>query len=436
MNFLQRIKDGAGRASERAQSAVEIGRLNSHISDIQREIEVHYQRMGQVFYESYSKRDTSPAEDEIMELCTACDLLTEEIAELRGRIADLRNEKLCECGTRLVAGTVVCPHCGRPVEPEAEEAAEDKPAEPAAAVELRKEAPPAGNRVEAEQVHDLVNDPAPLAESDVSVEDIGYADERSGSEAYEAAAYDSGADEPPASGRDGRGMYDDRDRAYVEDEAEEVYAAAAPARRDAFVPPPAPAVAAPEDAEDELFETKRFELGREEDEGRSPAVPAAFEDDDREEIEYSPSRERSARSGEETAEEREERQRRELREIRSRERRKMKEERERQMPAEAPEAKPVYEEEPVLAPVPAHDPEAERRQRERVEREKERQDELDRLIASWNRGGQEPVEEGSDERVEPIIGRRPVGEVVRCQVCGSGLPKGSKWCPHCASEQV
>ncbi|NGZ77418.1 hypothetical protein [Saccharibacillus alkalitolerans] len=392
MNFLQRIKDGAGKASERAQSAVEIGRLNSHISDIQREIEVHFLRMGQVFYENYSSRNTGPAEEEIMELCTACDLLTEEIAELRAKIAELRGEKLCVCGARLDADAAVCPHCGRQLTPET---AEGAPAPSSGKVELRKETE-RKSEVESEAVHDLLGVPGFGPDEDGPYEDERYEEELRTEERRDDRERRSGLQneaEPSETG----------ERLPNEERFETSRLREQPSE------------------EDEQFETKRFELGRLEKEQADER-----EESDQGVAEYVPSYEAAFRSGEETPEQREERQRRELREIRERERRKMKEEREageRGAPADGPDAYAEEEAEPI------RDPEHERRQRERIEREKERQDELDRLIASWNRGT-----EGTDE--EELIVRRPVGEVVRCQVCGSGLPKGSKWCPHCASEQI
>lgn len=382
MNFLQRIRDGAGRASERAQSAVEIGKLNSHISDIQREIEVHYLRMGQVFYENYSKRNTAPAEEEILELCTACDLLTEEIAELRSRIADLRNEQLCECGARLDAEAVSCPHCGRQWGTAAEESVPDTAA---GHVELRKasDAP----RVEAEAVHDLVEDPDFELEEDREAEPF-YDSTHDTEEVKTYRSDDAGPDNGYA--------YQANAEAYSEEPVQE----RVPAARSFG-----------EEDEDEQFETKRFELGQAEESDSYMSTPQDRAD--------------GYEEAEETREQREERQRRELREIRIRERRKMKEDRESATAVEPQPDLDSYEENPE----PTVDPEHERRQREREEREKQRQDELDRLIASWDRG----VDRQDDD--ERIV-RRPVGEVVRCQVCGSGLPKGSKWCPHCASEQI
>ncbi|GEM_PF-376053 len=398
MNFLQRIKDGAERASERAQSAVEIGRLNSHISDIQREIDVHLLRMGQVFYDNYRNPDTVTAEEEITELCTACDLLNEEILELRTRIAELRSERLCECGARLDIDAQACPHCGRKfVEGEEQTSA----AEPAAshsnehiipAVQLQKsyESEPG---VEAEAVHDLIDEPG----FERSEERLREEQPKSRDGVIEAGRTD--AEEEP----------DEEFRPYEREAARERLKENAA-----------------EDREDEQFETKRYDLGagdpesdkRSEDGLDSvPPIPGGTES-------------KAHRLEDETPEEREERQRRELREIRMRERRKIKEEQQRESEGEAvrPAALDVHseEEEAELS----HNAEYERRQRERIEREQERQDELDRLIASWNGGISRSDEEA------PVIVRRPVGEVVRCQVCGSGLPKGSKWCPHCASEQI
>ncbi len=130
MNILQRLKSGAGKATERAQNAVEVNRMNGHIVDIEREIGVHYMRMGEVFYEGYRAGDMSIAEEEMTELCKACDLLNEEIEEIRTRIAILKNERICECGTVVALDANFCPNCGRKMEklatPRSERAATDE----------------------------------------------------------------------------------------------------------------------------------------------------------------------------------------------------------------------------------------------------------------------------------------------------------------------
>ncbi|AWB43261.1 zinc ribbon domain-containing protein [Paenibacillus sp. CAA11] len=112
MNFLQKLKSGANKATERAQNVMEINKLNTQISNIEKEMGIYYQRMGQVFYEGYRAKDMREAETEMMELAKTCDLLAEEQTELRGKIAALKNERLCECGKIVPEEALFCPYCG------------------------------------------------------------------------------------------------------------------------------------------------------------------------------------------------------------------------------------------------------------------------------------------------------------------------------------
>ncbi|MEK5234570.1 zinc ribbon domain-containing protein [Paenibacillus sp. FSL L8-0470] len=116
MNFLQRIKDGASRVSEKAQSSVEIGKLNGHISDIEHEMEIEFMKMGKLFYDGYRSKDLSLAEGKMVEHSRACLKLQEQIEELRFRIAELKNEKLCTCGNVVALDANFCPKCGRKLE--------------------------------------------------------------------------------------------------------------------------------------------------------------------------------------------------------------------------------------------------------------------------------------------------------------------------------
>lgn len=113
MKFIQRIKDGANRATEKAQHAVEIGRINNQIDAIQQEMDVHFLRMGQVFYEGYRYSDMSIAEVEMTQLSKECDKLQDDVDRLRGIIAELKNERLCECGASATLDANFCPKCGR-----------------------------------------------------------------------------------------------------------------------------------------------------------------------------------------------------------------------------------------------------------------------------------------------------------------------------------
>lgn len=117
MNILQRIKDGAGKMTDRAQNVVEIGKLNTQISNIEREMGLYFQRMGEVFYERYRSKDMSEAETEMVELAKTCDLLAEERDELRFRIAELKNERLCgDCGKNVSEDALFCQYCGHKLE--------------------------------------------------------------------------------------------------------------------------------------------------------------------------------------------------------------------------------------------------------------------------------------------------------------------------------
>lgn len=169
MNFLQRIKDGAGRATEKAQHAVEINKLNSQIANIKHEMSVNYTEMGRIFYEGYRAQDMSIAEQKMMELSEACDELQEEINELREKIALLKNERVCACGHVSDLDANFCPKCGRPLTA-ANAETYTPPAKPEAAaaeevvVEEEKE----------ELFPDLMldNDELPLDEDDYDLKDF------------------------------------------------------------------------------------------------------------------------------------------------------------------------------------------------------------------------------------------------------------------------
>lgn len=112
MNILQKLKDGANKATEKAQHVVEINKLNSQISDIEQRKSSYYLEMGKVFYEGYRSKDMSIAEKEMVDLAKSCDSLQEQIDELRNRIAILKNERICQCGRTVALDAIFCPYCG------------------------------------------------------------------------------------------------------------------------------------------------------------------------------------------------------------------------------------------------------------------------------------------------------------------------------------
>lgn len=112
MNILQKLKDGANRATEKAQNVVEINKLNGQIAEIEQQKNSYYLQMGRVFYEGYRRQDMSDAEQEMIELAQTCDGLQEQILSIRNRIAVLKNERICDCGRVVALDANFCPYCG------------------------------------------------------------------------------------------------------------------------------------------------------------------------------------------------------------------------------------------------------------------------------------------------------------------------------------
>ncbi|ANA80791.1 zinc ribbon domain-containing protein [Paenibacillus glucanolyticus] len=112
MNILQKLKDGANRATEKAQHVVEVNKLNSQIAEIEQQRSSYYLQMGKVFYEGYRLQDMTIAEKEMVELAQTCDGLQEQIEAIRNRIAVLKNERVCECGRVVALDANFCPYCG------------------------------------------------------------------------------------------------------------------------------------------------------------------------------------------------------------------------------------------------------------------------------------------------------------------------------------
>ncbi|KAA8997231.1 zinc ribbon domain-containing protein [Paenibacillus spiritus] len=131
MNLLQRLKDGANRVSEKATNSVEIGKLNSRIAEIEREMDMEFLRMGRIFYEGYRGRDLTLAEGRMTELARTCSKHQEKIDDLRVRIAELKNERLCACGYVASMDARFCPQCGRKLESAAPAPAPEAPEYPA-----------------------------------------------------------------------------------------------------------------------------------------------------------------------------------------------------------------------------------------------------------------------------------------------------------------
>lgn len=135
MNLFQKIKNSAGKVTDRAQNVVEIGRLNTQITNIEREVGLYYRRMGEVFYEGFQSKDMSKAEKEMVDLARTCGLLLEECDEIKHKIAELKNQRLCQsCGKSVAKDAMFCQFCGSKL-PERKETPKSNPVDHSATVE-------------------------------------------------------------------------------------------------------------------------------------------------------------------------------------------------------------------------------------------------------------------------------------------------------------
>jgi len=112
MDIMKRIKNSANRATGKAQSMVEVNKIKGQIIEIEDKMDDYFLSMGKVFYEGYQAEDMRVAETEMVKLSRVCDNLRGEIDDLRERIAELKNERLCQCGHLVALDVNFCPHCG------------------------------------------------------------------------------------------------------------------------------------------------------------------------------------------------------------------------------------------------------------------------------------------------------------------------------------
>ncbi|UHA75017.1 zinc ribbon domain-containing protein [Paenibacillus sp. 481] len=110
--WLQKIKDGASKASEKAQVVIEINRIETQISTRQKDIDHNIFNIGEIVYEAYKKENLVKAEADVSQLVEANLLLEREIRDLEWRQSLLKNEKRCECGEIAAWSSKFCPACG------------------------------------------------------------------------------------------------------------------------------------------------------------------------------------------------------------------------------------------------------------------------------------------------------------------------------------
>ena len=117
----KKITDVSQNAASKAKDFSDIAKLNSTVSDREKQIAQLYSQIGASYYESH-KADT---EAEFSEQVNAINQLAAEIAQCRETIRRIKGVSVCpNCGAEIPAGSFFCKSCGTRAVPEQPKAAE------------------------------------------------------------------------------------------------------------------------------------------------------------------------------------------------------------------------------------------------------------------------------------------------------------------------
>lgn len=116
--LLERIRgtasyaaDGARAAGKRAGQMVDVAKLNVQLFDLSGEYNDALRQLGQVMYDTH--RGEVPEHDKVSRLLAQADDKAAKIAELKGRIADLKQAGSCSsCGAPCGKWDKFCRQCG------------------------------------------------------------------------------------------------------------------------------------------------------------------------------------------------------------------------------------------------------------------------------------------------------------------------------------
>lgn len=120
--FFDKIKDRAIKAKDEAAKITKhmVGKTNDvinktkisiAISEAESKIKELYTGIGKKVYEDYAKH--GDADEEYLEGCQKIDLLLAEVSELREKIAELQDTKMCDCGEYSKKDSMYCAKCGK-----------------------------------------------------------------------------------------------------------------------------------------------------------------------------------------------------------------------------------------------------------------------------------------------------------------------------------
>ena len=104
--------DTARVAGKKAGQMVDVAKLNVQLFGLNGDYNEVLRQLGQVMYDTH--KGQAPEGDPVTQLLAKADELVEKIAEVKARIADLRQAQICPaCGAPCGKGDKFCRTCGQ-----------------------------------------------------------------------------------------------------------------------------------------------------------------------------------------------------------------------------------------------------------------------------------------------------------------------------------
>ncbi len=117
-NFFENVREkfsGAAKfAAQKSNELVGVTKIKFAISDAEEDIKKTMRDMGELLYQAYKNED-APGEV-LEEKCKAIDIKYDEIEQLRRKLGEIKNMKVCSyCGKELERDATFCSKCGERV---------------------------------------------------------------------------------------------------------------------------------------------------------------------------------------------------------------------------------------------------------------------------------------------------------------------------------
>lgn len=110
----QKVSEGSRVLSDTTDKLLEIADSKLTINRLEAEIDETKMLIGELVFKNYLGKNVPPAL--IQEKCEELDRLFQEVARIRGRLAQMKGVSYCrKCGSLVSGGDSSCQTCGYPI---------------------------------------------------------------------------------------------------------------------------------------------------------------------------------------------------------------------------------------------------------------------------------------------------------------------------------